>query len=180
MYVLETNRLGLRRMEEADVDHLQLIFSDPEAMQYYPSTKNVDETVLWIQRVQNSYKKNGFGIWVVELKEQRKFVGQCGLIQQDVAGSAEIEIGYTFVRKFWGQGLATEAAIACKQYGFEALGCRKLVSLIDVHNKASQRVAEKNGMYIEKEIFKWEKPIYVYSIDREAFLVNRCNSAIPS
>lgn len=166
MYELETDRMGLRRMEEADLDCLLLIFSDPETMQYYPSTKNRDETLQWIHRVQGSYKKHGFGIWVVELKEQRTFVGECGLIQQDVAGSTEIEIGYAFVRGFWGQGLATEAAMACKQYGFETLRCRKLVSLIDVQNKASQRVAEKNGMHVEKEIFKWEKPILVYSIER--------------
>jgi ribosomal-protein-alanine N-acetyltransferase len=75
-----------------------------------------------------------------------------------------VEIGYLFLRKLWGQGLATEAARACRDYGFNQLGYRRLISLIGPANLASRRVAEKVGMTLEKEIIKWNMPICVYAI----------------
>src|SRR5215210_188544 len=72
------------------------------------------------------------------------------------------------VRKFWGRGLATEAARACRDYGFDDLGYARLISLIDPANGASRRVAEKVGMSLERLTQKWDKTVCVYSIsDRE-------------
>jgi len=65
---------------------------------------------------------------------------------QEVDGVEEVEIGYHIRRDLWGQGLATEAAQACRDYGFSQLGFDKLISLINPANIASRRVAEKNGM----------------------------------
>ena len=77
-----------------------------------------------------------------------------------------MEIAYLLVRHEWGQGYATEAASACKQYGFAAMGYNKLVSLIDVHNTPSIRVAERIGVQVEQTIIKWGKEVRVYSVSR--------------
>ena len=165
MQVLETDRMILRHMEPADVDNLLSIFSDPVAMQYYPGTKDRSETEGWIRGTLQRYEAHGIGLWVAILKDSGAFAGQCGLVVQEVEGRQEVEIGYLFLRKLWGQGLATEAARACRDYGFTQLGYRRLVSLIDPNNLASRRVAEKVGMTLEKEIHKWNKPILVYAIE---------------
>ncbi len=165
--VLETGRLFLRRMETNDVDNLMGIFSDPEAMRYYPATKSREEAEGWIRWVRDSYEENGFGLYAAILKESGAFAGQCGLIPQEVKGEREVEIGYLFLRKFWGKGLATEAATACRDYGFDHLGLDRLVSLIDPANLASRRVAEKVGMKLEERVEKWGKTICVYAVGKE-------------
>lgn len=166
MHILETPRLFLRKLTLDDVDNLLGIFADPEAMKYYPKTKDQKETEAWIQRNLESYRMYGFGFWAAILKDSREFAGECGLIhQENVDGYDEVELGYSFLRKFWNRGLATEAAKVCLRYAFDTPGYERIVSLIDPHNIASQRVAQKIGMTWEKEIERWEKKIYVYSTD---------------
>jgi RimJ/RimL family protein N-acetyltransferase len=65
-----------------------------------------------------------------------------------------MESGYLFVRRIWGNGYATEAALAFKNYGFEKMQLRKMVSLIDVKNIPSTKVAERVGMKVKKTINK--------------------------
>ena len=164
--VLETERMVLRKMEMADVDDLMGIFSDPEAMRYYPGTKSRREAEEWVRWTLGSYRDHGFGQWVVLLRSSGEFVGQCGLTAQEVEGEKEIEIGYLLLRKFWGRGFATEAAITARDYGFHTFGYERLVSLIDTGNRASRRVAEKVGLTLEKEVWKWNKMVCVYAINK--------------
>lgn len=165
--VLETDRLLLRHFTLEDVDDLLGIFSDPEAMRYYPATKSREETIEWIDWNLKSYREHGFGLWAAIRKDTTHFAGQCGLIlQRDVDGRDEVEIGYSFLRRQWNSGFATEAAIACRDFGFTTLDRTHLVSLIDPRNGASKRVAEKVGMSREKEIDRWGRRIQVYGVTR--------------
>jgi [ribosomal protein S5]-alanine N-acetyltransferase len=167
--VLETERLALRAMTMADVDDLMEIFGDPEAMRYYPSTKSRAEAEGWVRWVRDSYAANGFGLWLATMKETGEFAGQCGLMLQDVDGVVEPEIGYLFLRRLWGRGLATEAASACRDHAFGALGFDRVISLPDPANLASRRVAEKVGMTLEQEVWieRWGKAACVYAIERD-------------
>jgi [ribosomal protein S5]-alanine N-acetyltransferase len=163
--VLETERMVLRRMTMSDVDDLMGIFSDPVAMRHYPATKSRAEAEDWVRWTLGSYRDHGFGQWVAVLEDTREFVGQCGLTVQEVEGTEEVEIGYLFLRRFWGRGLATEAARAVRDYGF-ALGYRRLISIIDPGNLPSRRVAEKTGLTLEKEVEKWGKRVCIYSVEK--------------
>lgn len=165
--VLETERMVLRRMEMSDVDDLMGIFSDSVAMRYYPGTKTRREAEEWVRRMLASYRDHGFGLWAAVLKDSGELAGQCGLTVQEVAGEEEVEIGYLFLRKFWGRGLATEAARASRDHGFHTLGYGRLVSLIDPRNLPSRRVAERVGLTLEKEVWKWNKKICVYAISKD-------------
>ncbi|MBD8497311.1 GNAT family N-acetyltransferase [Paenibacillus arenosi] len=162
--VLSTERLILRKMTKDDVVALMEIFSDPEAMKYYPSTKNEQQASEWVDWTLRNYDTSGTGMWIVEDRATGGFLGQCGIVPQELDGVVEMEIGYLFARRVWGNGYATEAALACKKYGFEQLGLSKLISFVDINNTPSAKVAERIGMTVEKTIHKWEKELFVYAV----------------
>ncbi|WP_405196604.1 GNAT family N-acetyltransferase [Virgibacillus necropolis] len=139
------------------------IFMDPIAMTHYPSTKNKNETLEWINWTLGNYRDYGVGLWIVEDKQTAEFLGQCGIVPQKFEDGVTMEIGYLLKRIVWGNGYATEAALACKKYGFEEKGYSKLISLIDLKNQASINVAERIGMEREDTIHRWGKKIYMYS-----------------
>jgi RimJ/RimL family protein N-acetyltransferase len=171
---LETERLVLRAMQAEDVDHLLRIFSDPVAMRHYPSLIDPAGTRAWIQRTRSNYRRYGFGFWVVERKADRAFLGQCGIIPQTVDGTVEPEVAYLFVRDFWGQGYATEAAKACRDWGFEHLDVPRLISIISPANVPSIHVAERNGMRPVSTLMRPTGILHdVYAITRADWLLLR-------
>lgn len=103
-----------------------------------------------MEGIQRAYKEHGIGPWAIERIEDAGFLGYCSLSYHDVDGTEEMEIGYRIARDAWGQGIATEAAIAVLGYGFEILKRKRIVAFIDPPNAASMRVAEKTGMTRER------------------------------
>ena len=179
MLVLETEPLKLRKMTTDDVDNLLLIVSDPVAMQYYPSTMDRDEAIAWIRRTQMNYERRGLGFWIVERKADGTFLGQCGLIPQELEGVVETEVAYLFARASWGQGFATEAAMACRDWGFTHLDVPRLVSIISIYNAPSMRVAERNGMTPVADVVKpGGIPHYVYAISRRQWQERKIGVAL--
>lgn len=158
--------MRLRPLLKSDTANLMKIFSDPIAMEFYLRTKDETEASAWIERSQRLYEEMGIGFLACELKKTSEFLGICGLLLQlSVNGRDEIEVGYLFVRKFWGQGLATEAARACMDYGFHTKRCERIISLIDPNNQQSIRVAEKNGLKKEsKTVYKGQNAL-IYSLE---------------
>ena len=150
MIVLETQRLRLRELAQTDFDELYAMFNDPLVMRYYPSTRDEAGTQTWLDAMVKGYATYGYSLWAVELKETAQFVGQCGLLRQEVDGQHEAEVGYLFKSDHWHKGYATEAAGACKAYAFGSLGCGHVISLIRPVNMASRAVAERNGMTVWK------------------------------
>lgn len=167
MQILETSRVILREFSPADVDALSLVLSDPATMCFYPNPYDRPGVEEWISRNLRRYAQDGHGLWAMTLKTSGELVGDCGLTVQQVDGANEIEIGYHVRRDLWGQGLATEAARACRDYGFARLPVERLISLIRPENLPSRRVAEKNGMTVWKEVMWHNLPHLVYAIRRE-------------
>jgi ribosomal-protein-alanine N-acetyltransferase len=166
MPVVETSRLILREFSLRDVHALARVLSDPETMRFYPAPFDRNGVEGWIARNQKRYAEEGHGLWAMVLKTDSQLVGDCGLTLQDVDGARELEIGYHVRRDFWRQGLATEAARACRDYGFARLPAERLISLIRPENLASRHVAEKNGMTVWKEVVRAGIPHLVYCIRR--------------
>jgi ribosomal-protein-alanine N-acetyltransferase len=164
--VIETARLALREFLPHDFDALAKVLSDPETMRFYPAPLNRAELEAWIERNRRRYEKDGFGLWAMILKSSGEVIGDCGLIRQVVDGIAEVEIGYHVRSDLWGNGLATEAARACRDYGFAKHPLEGLISLIRPENWPSRRVAEKNGMTVWKEISWRGFPHVVYAVLR--------------
>ena len=175
MKILETTRLLLREFTPQDADALALVLSDPETMRYYPAPYDRAGVEHWIERNRQRYQDDGVGLWAMELKETRdseaeKTIGDCGITVQQVDGERLYEIGYHLRRDLWGQGLATEAATACRDWAFAHLKTRRLISLIRPENLPSRRVAERAGMAVWKEVNWRGLSHYVYSIERSSQL----------
>jgi len=167
MPVLETQRLVLREFQFEDLDALAAILCDRATMRYYPVSFDKAAVADWIQRNRTRYANDGHGLWAMILKSTRELIGDCGLVRQSVDAVDEIEIGYHVRRDLWNQGYASEAARACRDYGFANLEVDRLISLIRPENLASRRVAEKNGMTIWKEVTKVDLLHYVYAVKRD-------------
>ena len=169
MQILETSRLILREFTPDDVNALALVLSDEKTMRYYPAPLDRAGVEQWIARNMRRYAVNGHGLWAMVLRATGELVGDCGLTVQSIEGANEIEIGYHVRRDLWGKGLATEAARACRDFGFARLPGESLISLIRPENLPSRRVAEKNGMAVWMEVMWREHAHLVYSIHREAW-----------
>jgi RimJ/RimL family protein N-acetyltransferase len=161
--IFKTERLYLREVTHADADDLAQILCDPETMHFYPRPLRREEVDEWIDRNLDRYAQYGHGLWAVILNEGKIFVGDCGLIYQEVDGIEELEVGYQFNKNYWGRGLATEAARGCMNYAFSQLGRRRIISMIRPENLPSRRVAERNGLQIEKKVFWRGFHHYVYA-----------------
>lgn len=144
--ILETERLYLREMNQADFGPLCKILQDEEAMYAYEGAFSDEEVQEWLDRQTARYQKWNFGLWAVVLKETDEMIGQCGLTMQPWKDREVLEIGYLFARDFWHRGYAAEAAGACKKYAFETLKAEEVCSIIRDTNIASQKVAVRNGM----------------------------------
>ena len=166
--LISTSRLRLREYAPADVDERSAMFADEQTMRYYPRTKSRAETIGWIEWNLRSYRQHGFGLWVVELKSTGEFLGECGLVVQEVDKTREIELGYSIKRSHWGRGIATEAAGAVSDDAFEALGFRRLISIIHPDNLPSQAVARKIGMMHEKDTQLFGLPQRIYALDTQS------------
>jgi len=149
--VIETPRLFLRHFTLDDIDALADILGDHDNMRFFANRFERKDAEDRIQKNLRRYAEDGVGQWALLLKPGKKFAGYCGLVRQEIDGNREIEVGYALARQAQGQGIATEAARACMNYAFTTLGEDRVISLIRPENLPSRRVAERNGMAVEKE-----------------------------
>ncbi len=162
-----TDRLYTRFLVSNDHIEWAKFFEDEEAMQYFPSfvTSNKEPINPWVEKQLLRYKEKRYGLQALINKKTGEFIGQCGLLLQEIDGKQEVEVGYHIFKKYWGQGYAPEAAIAFINYGFENKLAPSVVSIIDVRNIQSQRVAQKNGLKQDKQT-KWaDLDVFIYRID---------------
>ncbi len=124
--VIETSRLALRKMTDDDVAPLLAVFSDPITMQFYRKPFDRQMVQGWINWNHNNYRDYGYGLWALVLRDTGELIDDCGLVNQQVNEATEVEIGYHVRRDLWKQGLATEAALSCRDYGFRVLGRERL------------------------------------------------------
>lgn len=162
---LVTGRLITRFLTPDDIKTWTPFFEDAESIQYFPWIANDsagERSKQWIERQLARYKEQRYGLQALINKDTKEFIGQCGLITQDVNGTHELEVGYHIFKKYWGQGYAPEAAKAFFDYGFKNKQADSIISIIDIRNLKSRRVAEKNGLVREKQTRWLEMDVYIY------------------
>jgi len=166
LIILETPRLLLRRLLPGDLDDLYALYRDPEIRRYFPEgTLTYEETREELEWFLNGHPRHQeLGLWATIYKPAKSFIGRCGLLPWTIDGRDEVEVAYLLDKACWGQGLATEAALAIANYAVETLGLTRLICLIDRENVASIRVAEKIGMSFEREGEDEKGPYLLFSL----------------
>ncbi|MBX9671664.1 MAG: GNAT family N-acetyltransferase [Candidatus Obscuribacterales bacterium] len=153
MIVLETDRLILRYFQDQDGPAMDRVFGDAEVMRFGDGVQSSTWVRNWLRDCLDKYEQYGYGPWAVIKKSTLESIGYCGLFYfPDVNGSPEVEVGYRLARQFWGQGYATEAVLAVRDYAFQNLELSRLIAMIDPGNVASIHVAEKAGMRYESDV----------------------------
>jgi ribosomal-protein-alanine N-acetyltransferase len=166
---LESKRLLTRFLTTADILTWSDFFNDKEALEFLPTfglSTNLERAKYWVERQMTRYKENNFGLQALIDKKTNEFVGQCGLIKQEVNAQIEIEVGYHVFKRLWGQGYAPEAAKVFIDYAFNNNLTDSVISIIDIRNIKSQIVAGKNGLRREKKT-KWlDIDVFIYRISK--------------
>lgn len=145
-WILETERLGFRSLEEEDQPALKAILGDPEVMYAWEHGFSEEEIRQWIKENQRRYKVDGYGYFAAIEKETEQVVGLMGLLSEHAEQKSQLGVGYILKKSHWGRGLAVEGAAGWISYAFERLNAPKVTAQIRPSNIASQQVARRLGM----------------------------------
>lgn len=143
--VIETERLLLREMTDADFDALYRVLADSDIMQHYPYSFDEARVWNWIARNRERYQIFGFGLWAVCLRKTGEMIGDCGLTMQLIGGQIKPEIGYHIRADHQRKGYATEAASAVRDWTFRNTPFNMVYSYMKHTNEASARTAMAYG-----------------------------------
>ncbi len=165
--VLRTERLSLRKISAEDAAFVLELLNDPSFLRNVGDRKvrSIDEAIQYIAKgPQASYEKNGFGMWLVELKGSGEPIGICGLVKRDAL--EDIDIGYAFLPRFWSKGYALESTTAVQRYAFDVIGVPRLLAVVNEDNERSIRVLGRLGMNYERmvQLAPDEQEIRLYAI----------------
>ena len=150
------------RPEHADVIHR--MHRDAEQMAMLGGVRTPEQTAAYMERNLAHWDEFGFGIWLLKDVTTNEAIGRTLLRHLDIDGVDEVETGYGFFPAYWGRGLATEATLACLDYGWRVLKLASIVAVTLPVNVRSRRVMEKTGMTYEREIVREGAPHVLYRI----------------
>lgn len=167
-FFAETDRLILRELLPEDAIAMFELDSDEEVHRYLGGNpvSSINQSIADIEFIRKQYVDNGIGRWAVIEKSTNTFIGWAGLklIINEVNNHINYhDVGYRFIKKFWGKGYATESTMAAIHYGFEQMNLREIIGIADVDNKGSINVLEKCGLkkqetfYYNGKLHYWMK-----------------------
>jgi ribosomal-protein-alanine N-acetyltransferase len=165
---IETERLVLRELRDADVSPLVEMLSAPLVMRWLFGSVSMtaDEARRFINE-NFVFGKQTYGLGVLCARETEYFVGFAGLLSCRYLYEDDFELGFALREDSWGKGYATEIGAAQIAYGFENFDVRRLLGLAHPQNIASLRALEKIGMKLLKTIHTDQRgPRCVYVIKR--------------
>ena len=169
--MIETERLLLREPRLEDAADLAVAYADPEVMRYMDdgSTATLAEVEEGIARWLRRWDDWGMSLYSLERREDGRVLGRAGFLRWDPEtweiGGDEVELGWLLAREHWGQGYATEAALALRDWAGEERGLTRLISMIRHDNDRSARVAERIGERYERDIVKDDGVTRLYAVE---------------
>lgn len=186
--ILETERLRLRAFRKSDLDDYAALHADPEVMRYLVSAGPLPwdrgRSSRHMTFLIGHWQLEGSGIWALEHRETGAFVGMVGFSEPE--GWPGCELSWKLVRRWWGNGFATEGARAALAYAFDVLKKEHVISLINPGNHASIRVAERLGERLEGRTEFCGREMLRYGMDRPGsaaqnkFRPLRAGTSVPS
>lgn len=153
MIILETERLVIRQLTIADTDFILALLNEPSFLRYIgdKGVRSDDDARQYILNGPvDSYRRNGFGLYLVQLKETQTSIGICGLIKREAL--EHVDIGFAFLPEFWNRGFAFESAAAVMNYGRDVLHLDRIVAITDPDNEASINLLHRLGLKFERVV----------------------------
>jgi len=98
----------------------------------------------------DSYQRFGFGMYLVELKDEAIPMGVCGLVKREIL--PDVDIGFAFLPQFWSKGYALESATAVMAYTREVVQLKRLVAIVSPDNERSTGLLGKLGLTFARMI----------------------------
>ncbi|MGI4020060.1 MAG: GNAT family N-acetyltransferase [Janthinobacterium lividum] len=165
--LIETPRLLLKEMSQADVQNLFDLNRDLEVMRYTgdKSFNNINEALNYVENYQHIYQKYGYGRLSLFNKETNEYLGWCGLKYLDQKN--ETDLGYRLKKRFWEKGFATEAASACLKDGFSRLQLSQIFATAMKENIPSINIFKKLGLKYLKDQDCGCQPGVIYAITKQ-------------
>jgi ribosomal-protein-alanine N-acetyltransferase len=148
---VETKRLILREILPTDIDGLFELDSDPEVHKYLGNKPIKDKTQIVdiINFIRQQYIDNGIGRWAIIDKKTNDFIGWTGLkLVTELTNNHQnyYELGYRLIKRYWGQGIATETALASLKFAFDKLKTDEVYAIADCTNNGSNKILLKVGL----------------------------------
>lgn len=153
MNVVETPRLVLRRLHPGDAPFILELVNEPSWLRFIGdrNVHSIEDAEGYIAKGPvDSYAKNGFGLYLVEVKEDAAPAGMCGLIRRDTL--PHVDIGFAFSPRFWGRGYAYEAAAGVMDHARNGLGLDTVLAIVNPDNERSISLLRKLGMRFERKM----------------------------
>ncbi|OON80041.1 GNAT family N-acetyltransferase [Streptomyces tsukubensis] len=176
MTEIRTPRLLLRRWSDDDLVPMAEINGDPEVMRWIAdgSVRDLEQTAGDIERWEEEWDDEGFGLFAVELLASGELAGFTGLSVPGFPPEAlsEVEVEWRFGQQFWGQGYASEAASAVLEFALTDRGLDRVISFVQPSDTASENITRKLGMERERETAhpEYGYPLVVHAIDLTEYL----------
>lgn len=177
MTTLATARLILRPFVPGDAETHARLYGDPEVTRWLGDGPWVGEAArvrsrTALERFAETWATHGWGVWAVTDRASGDVMGQCGLkpLVVDPGAAPEVEVLYAFERRYWGRGLASEAAGAALAHGFGPLALPRIIAVARPDNRPSRAVLEKLGLVHERDVTLAGIPAAYYALNRDAYL----------
>ena len=167
---IETDRLIIRDLEEYDAKGIFELDSDPKVHEFLGKNpiKTIQEDERIINIIRQQYVENGIGRWAIIDKKTNDFIGWTGLkYEQKLRENfSYYDLGYRLRSKYWGKGIATEAAIESLKYGFEILNLDEICAAVNIDNLASDKILRKIGLHFIENFEYDDIPCKWYKIKK--------------
>ena len=161
--IMESSRLIIREISEADLNCLAAILADEKVMEFSVNgSMNRFQTLEFIKWCQSSYENHGIGPWALENKCDGSFVGFSGLNKELIDGVEEVHVGYRLARNYWQKGFATESVNSVVEHGLNNESLGHILAIIEPEHYSSIRVIDKAGFKISKKTKFHDKFVNIY------------------
>ena len=144
--IVETERLILREGRQSDKDFILILLNTPKWLKYIGDRgiKTLKDAEEYINKklIQN-YHTNGYGFYIMELKESQIPIGICGFVKREYLDSKDM--GFAILSEYERRGYTYEASLAILNYGENQLGFTKIYAITSKDNFASQELLKKLG-----------------------------------
>jgi [ribosomal protein S5]-alanine N-acetyltransferase len=151
--ILETERLVLRQLTLDDAEFVFALTNEPSFLEFIgdKGISTLENARAYITNGPlDSYRRYGYGLWLVQLKVDGVPIGTCGILRKEWL--ADPDIGYAFLPSYWGRGYALEAAAAVLFHARATWSLDRIAAVVTPHNAPSIRLLEKLGMRFERTV----------------------------